>query len=114
MYTLALRENKYSQFYTMTGGITVMIKMINSDNMESADVLTHEYYGCQYILIDINESIEDLQGKLYCLSTSADSDDELCSIADDLLEQGKKIAVLGVYRDIGLQCMAGDCNVQHK
>lgn len=76
-----------------------MLEYIKRDKPESCDALEDEFPGCMFIVVDINDDLENLVGKLYCVSHSSSSYKELRSASKELYLQGRHIAVLGLYKD---------------
>lgn len=75
------------------------LEYIVRNKMERCDDIEVEFPGCMYLVIDINNDIENLMGKLYCVSHSRDSYKELCDVDSDLYNQGHSTAMLGIYDD---------------
>ena len=88
-----------------------MLEFIKRDAMERCEDIEDEFSGCMFIVIDINNDFSNLKGKLYCVSRSSDSYEELEDVGKDLCNQGYDIAVLGLYTNVcapGLQCVIED------
>lgn len=80
-----------------------MLEMIKSDEMVSVNEVADKYEGCKYLMVDINYDMDDLRGKLYCVSSSKSSWDEICKVSEQLEDAGKEVAILGIYAD-GYAC----------
>lgn len=74
-----------------------MLEYINSDEMISIDEVENEYSGCKYLLVDVNNDFSNFKGKLYCVSRSHDSFEELCNEDRRLTNSGRTTALLGIY-----------------
>lgn len=83
-----------------------MLEMFDGKEKISAARVKEAYPNCHYILVDINDDLQNLEGRLYCVSHSHDSYRKLCNIADDMEENSVPFAHLGFYDDghaVGIQ-----------
>lgn len=71
-----------------------MLEYIKSDEMVSINDVEDKYDGCMYLLVDVNN---DFKGKLYCVSYSHDSYEELCAEDRKMVHSGRATALLGIY-----------------
>ncbi len=76
-----------------------MLEYLKRDKMERCEDIEKEFENCMYIIVDTNNDIENLMGKLYCVSHSSKSFEEINAVFDKLWAQGRDVSLLGLYKD---------------
>lgn len=80
-----------------------MIKIINSNKMESFDIIEYKYKNCNIL---ISEFIDDfngnLKGKVYAVCDNIYEDSEFQDICYDLIKQGYDAILIGSYGEVSL------------
>ncbi len=76
-----------------------MLEMINSNQFQTTTEIELKYPGCKYILTDIGGDHVTVTGKLYCLSNSSDSWEELIELSKQVEMAGKDCSIFGSYRN---------------
>ena len=77
-----------------------MLEMINDSKIWKPIDVQNVYKNCKYILVDYN-NLEDIKGRLYCISKSKESFKEITRLNFELSKKGIKSILMGSYNDGG-------------
>ena len=77
-----------------------MLQMINDDRIWTPEEIEKKYKDCKYILYDF-KNLQDIKGKLYCVSESNESFRDICRINYNMAKKGINSILLGSYNNGG-------------
>ena len=77
-----------------------MLNILDEKNIRTVDSIEKEYKNCNFI-ITYYTNLENPSGYLYCVSTSDDSYNEICKIANDFAKKNIPSILMGSYNNGG-------------
>ena len=77
-----------------------MLHVLDEKVIRSAENIENEYRDCKYVLTNYT-NLENPEGYLYCVSTSDDSFDEICRIANQFSKDNVPSILMGSYNNGG-------------
>ena len=76
-----------------------MIKILKDENLISVYEAENKYQNCNILLINSVKKENTLYGKVYAISDSLESHNELLDLEASLMEGGEKTLLAGEYKD---------------
>lgn len=83
-----------------------MLKYIKSNKVEPIENIRNRFDGCKVLVIELDETdVTHLQGKVYAVSETVESYDEIYAAQRNLAQRGVTSTIVGCYGDdINVQC----------
>lgn len=78
-----------------------MLNVLREDVFETPKEIEQRYPRCKYIFVDFTD-LNNLRGRLYAVSDSASSYDELCALSNRLSDEGTNSCIMGEYAEGGM------------
>ena len=82
-----------------------MFQVLDERELRTMDSIEKEYADSKYVMTNYT-NLENPEGYLYCVSTSEDSFDEICRVANQLSRDNVPCILMGSYNNgggLGLQ-----------
>ncbi len=76
-----------------------MLKIIKDNDLIPVYDAENKYRNCNILLIDTEKKNNSLYGKVYAVSDSVDSHNELLDLESSLIDKGTKTILAGEYVD---------------
>lgn len=75
-----------------------MIKVLNENRIRICDDILQEYPNCCCLIIDYEEGSVFRTGRLYCVSSTPDTYEDICSMCEEFKKRDISCTILGSYK----------------